>query len=484
MSAVMDLTAFEIAADVRGGRRRAADVVAAAFRRISALNSGLNCFTSTVRDRALISAEDVDQAVKDGRDPGPLAGVPFAVKNLFDVQGTVTLAGSTIAAEQPAAVANATLVDRLETAGAILVGSLNMDEYAYGFTTENSHYGATCNPHDPTRVAGGSSGGSAAAVAAGLTPISLGSDTNGSIRVPAALCGVYGLKPTFGRLSRHGTVPFVHSLDHVGPFARSVRDLALTYDVLQGADPLDPACADRPAEPVAGLLESAKPSVRAGVLGGYFRDAASPQALSALEAVAWKLNARPVELTGAKAARAAAFCLTAAEGGSLHLPNLRRRAGDFDPAVRDRLIAGVLQPASVLAKAQRFRRWFLDEALRLFEAFDVLLAPATPFAATPIGQATTPLGGQSVSVRASLGLYTQPISFIGLPVLTVPLVRPNALPMGVQLIAAPWNEGLLFRVAHALEAEGVIGAKRPSLMPAVQPAIASDPFGEGARGDQ
>ncbi|HVY35119.1 MAG TPA: AtzE family amidohydrolase [Caulobacteraceae bacterium] len=480
----MDLTAVEIAAEVREGRRSAVEVVAAVFRQIAALNTTLNCFTGTVRDRAIMAAEDVDQAVKWGRDPGPLCGVPFAVKNLFDVEGTVTLAGSTICAENPAAAANATLVERLQAAGAVLVGSLNMDEYAYGFTTENSHYGPTRNPHDPTLIAGGSSGGSAAAVAAGLTPISLGSDTNGSIRVPAALCGVYGLKPTFGRLSRHGTTPFVHSLDHVGPFARSVRDLALVYDVLQGSDPRDPACVDRPAQPVSELLQSRGSTVRTGMLGGYFRDGASPQALSILEAVAWKLRARPVELSGAKAARAAAFCLTAAEGGSLHLPHLRTRAHDFDPAVRDRLIAGVLQPASVLAKAQRVRRWFLQEALKLFEDVDVLLAPATPFAATPIGQATTVLAGQTVSVRANLGLYAQPFSFIGLPVLTVPVVRAKALPMGVQLIAAPWNEGLLFQVAAALEAEGVIGAKQPSHLRGVQPSVAPVQMEAEAHGGQ
>jgi AtzE family amidohydrolase len=346
--------------------------------------------------------------------------------------------------------------------GAILVSALNMDEYAYGFTTENSHYGATRNPHDRTRIAGGSSGGSAAAVAAGLVPISLGSDTNGSIRVPSALCGVYGLKPTFGRLSRYGAKPFVHGLDHVGPFARTVEDLACVYDVLQGPDPRDPTCDERGAEPVSDNLSQPNRPIRIGMLGGYFREGASPQALAALEVVAWHLRADSAELAGAKAARAAAFCLTGAEGGALHFDNLRKRPQDYDAAVRDRLIAGALQPAAVLAKAQRVRRWFLQEALALLARFDVLLAPATPFAATAIGEATTRLGDAQISVRANLGLYTQPISFIGLPVLTVPVIRPGSLPLGVQLIAAPWRETQLFKIAYALQEEGIVGARLPS----------------------
>ena len=464
MTHLIDQTATEIAAEVKAGVHSAVDVAKCALSQVAARDPELNCFTGGLRDRALEMAEAVDDKLRRGIDPGPLAGVPFAVKNLFDIEGVITLAGSVIEASKPAAVANATLITRMEAAGAVLLGALNMDEYAYGFTTENSHYGATRNPHDPTRVAGGSSGGSAAAVAAGLVPLSLGSDTNGSIRVPAGLCGVYGLKPTFGRLSRRGTTPFVHSLDHVGPFARTVRDLALVYDALQGHDPGDPMCSDRPVDPVSAALDGQRASLRVGMLGGFFRDNASPEAIAATEQVASRLQAHMAELPGAKAARAAAFCLTGAEGGSLHLADLRARPGDFDPATRDRLIAGALQPAHVIAKAQRVRRWFLQQALGLFGEFDILLAPATPFPATPIGQATTRLGGEEVSVRATMGIYTQPISFIGLPVLTAPVVRKGALPMGVQMIAAPWREDLLMRAAAWLEGEGVIGSRKPSTL--------------------
>jgi aspartyl-tRNA(Asn)/glutamyl-tRNA(Gln) amidotransferase subunit A len=452
------MTASEIAARVRAGDLRAVDVVEATLDRIAAENPRINAFTAVLADRAYASARGIDACVSAGADPGPLAGVPFAVKNLFDVEGVTTLAGSVIDAERAPARQDATAVERLTAAGAVLVGCLNMDEYAYGFSTENAHYGPTRNPHDPTRIAGGSSGGSAAAVAAGLTPITLGSDTNGSIRVPASLCGVYGLKPTFGRLSRRGVRPFVHSLDHVGPFARTVEDLALAYDAMQGPDPRDPAATDRPADAAAARLAEAPARLRVGVLGGWFTRYATAETLDALAVVAAALAADDdVELEGAEAARAAAFCLTGAEGGALHLDALRDRYHDFDPAVRDRLLAGALQPAAWPAKAQRVRRWFLDKALALFDRFDLLIAPATPFPAPAIGQATIQVDGAELPIRANLGLYTQPLSFIGLPVLAAPVAR-EGLPLGVQLIAAPWAETLLLQVAARLERAGVVGA--------------------------
>jgi AtzE family amidohydrolase len=466
MSAVVRMSAVDIAAGVRAGRLRAADVIDAALTRISERNPGLNAFTGVLAEEARSRARAVDAACEAGRDPGVLAGVPFAVKNLFDVEGVVTLAGSVIDADLPPAAADATVVARLRAAGAVLVGCLNMDEYAYGFTTENAHYGPTRNPHDPRRIAGGSSGGSAAAVAADLVPFSLGSDTNGSIRVPAALCGVFGLKPTYGRLSRRGVRPFVHSLDHVGPLARTVADLALVYDLMQGPDAGDPVCASGPAEPVSAGLSAPPTALRVGVLEGWFQSQATPPVRAALGQVAAAFpDARSAALDAAEAARAAAFVLTAAEGGALHLPALRTQPQRFDPATRDRLIAGSLLPARLVLEAQRFRRRFLQSALQLFERFDLLLAPATPFTATLIGERTIrlgdPPGDLEVPIRANLGLYTQPLSFIGLPVLNVPVARPRELPCGVQLIAPPWQEARLFRVASQLERAGVVVSPTP-----------------------
>ncbi|MBE9113655.1 AtzE family amidohydrolase, partial [Nodosilinea sp. LEGE 07298] len=234
--------ALALAAVVKAGKLSASTVVDAALADIATRNPSVNCFTEVTADRARSQAQAIDSAIDAGQDPGPLAGVPFAVKNLFDIEGITTLAGAKLNQSNPPAVQDATAIARLQQAGAVLVGALNMDEYAYGFVTINAHFGTTPNPHDPSRMAGGSSGGSAAAVAAGLVPFSLGSDTNGSIRVPASLCGVYGLKPTYGRLSRAGAFLFSSSLDHVGPMARSLADLATVYDSLQGPDPADPVC--------------------------------------------------------------------------------------------------------------------------------------------------------------------------------------------------------------------------------------------------
>jgi len=447
-----------IAAAVRAKQISAEASVAAAQSVIAKREPALNCFTTLYGEVALAEARALDARIAKGEDPGPLAGVPFGVKNLYDVEGFATLAGSKINRENPPAKMDATVVGRLRRAGAIPVGAQNMDEYAYGFITENTHYGPTRNPHDTARVAGGSSGGSAAAVAAGMTPFSLGSDTNGSIRVPAAFCGVFGLKPTFGRLPRTGIYPFVSDLDHVGLFAGSTADLALVYDVMQGPDPSDKSCAQRPAAPVLPLLDSFCPLMIAK-LGDWFVDGACPEALTALEAVAAALGGGPsVSLPEAGRARAAAFCLTAAEGAALHLADLRARSSDFDPATRDRLLAGALLPSAVLIKAQRLRRWFQDQAAQLFAQFDLLLAPAAPCVAPFVGQATLRLGDRELPARANMGLYTQPISFIGLPVVAVPVHAPGNLPVAVQLIARPWQEEKAFQAAAYLERAGVVGA--------------------------
>src|SRR5207253_4686627 len=235
MTATLDgLSASDIAQAVAGRKISALAVTEAALARIAKHNPVLNSFTDVTADRARAKARAIDAAVAAGQNAGPLAGVPFAVKNLFAVQGLSTRAGSKINRDLKPAPRDAALIERMETAGAVLVGALNMGEYAYDFTGENVHDGPSRNPHDISRMTGGSSGGSGAAVAGGLVPLALGSDTNGSIRVPASFCGVFGLKPTYGRLSRAGSFPFVASLDHLGPLARTAADLALAYDAMQG----------------------------------------------------------------------------------------------------------------------------------------------------------------------------------------------------------------------------------------------------------
>jgi aspartyl-tRNA(Asn)/glutamyl-tRNA(Gln) amidotransferase subunit A len=455
------LTAAQIASAVGTGKMSALQATEAALARIAQQDGVLNSFTDVTADRARARARAVDAAIASGKNPGPLAGVPFAVKNLFDVKGIATRAGSKINRDLAPSSRDAALIERMEAAGAVLIGALNMGEYAYDFTGENVHDGPSRNPHDPTRMTGGSSGGSGSAVGGRLVPIALGSDTNGSIRVPSSFCGIFGLKPTYGRLPRARSFPFVASLDHLGPFARSVEDLALAYDAMQGPDTDDAACTTRPLEPVTPLLAQDIGGLRIAIAGGYFQANLFPEAVEAVARVAKALGTtKVVDVPEASRARAAAYVITTAEGASLHLDRLRKRPNDFDPAVRDRLIAGAMVPASLVDRAQKFRRWYRAQLLEIFRSVDVLLAPATPCVAPKIGQVNFVLDGVELPVRANIGIHTQPISFIGLPVVAVP-VPLEPMPIGVQIIAAPWREDVALRVASALERMGTVAAPSP-----------------------
>ncbi len=456
-----DLSAAETAHSVAAGKMSALSATEAALARIARHDPALNSFTDVTAERARAKARAVDAVIASGQNAGPLAGVPFAVKNLFDVQGLPTRAGSKINRDLKPSARDAALIERMEAAGAVLVGALNMGEYAYDFTGENVHDGPSRNPHDVTRMTGGSSGGSGAAVGGGLVPLALGSDTNGSIRVPSSFCGIFGLKPTYGRLSRARSFPFVASFDHLGPFARNVRDLALAYDAMQGPDAEDAACTTRPAEPVTPLLAQDIGSLRIAIAGGYFQNNVFPEAVEAVARVAKALGAtRTVEIPEAARARAAAYVISTTEGASLHLDRLRQRPNDFDPAVRDRLLAGAMIPAPLVDRAQKFRRWYRAQVLELFKSVDVIIAPATPCTAPKLGQATFVLDGVELPVRANIGIHTQPISFIGLPVVAVP-VPLEPMPIGVQIIAAPWREDIALRVAFALERAGAVSAAQP-----------------------
>src|SRR6266436_2201649 len=451
-------SAAEIAGAVRAGTTSAHEVIDAVLAAIRTRGQTLNAFTAVTEERARAKAAALDARRAQG---GALAGVPFAVKNLFDVAGLPTLAGSKINRGHAAAARDAALIERLEASGAVLVGALNMGEYAYDFTGENVHDGPSRNPHDVTRMTGGSSGGSGGAVGGGLVPLALGSDTNGSIRVPSSFCGIFGLKPTYGRLSRARSFPFVASFDHLGPFARNVHDLALAYDAMQGPDAEDAACTTRPAEPVTPLLAQDIGGLRMAIAGGYFQQNVFPEAVAAVARVAKALGAtRTVEIPEAARARAAAYVISTTEGASLHLDRLRKRPNDFDPAVRDRLIAGAMVPAPLVDRAQKFRRWYRAQVLELFKTVDVILAPATPCIAPKLGQVNFLLDGDELPVRANIGIHTQPISFIGLPVVAVP-VPLEPMPIGVQIITAPWREDIALRVAYALECMGVAAAPLP-----------------------
>ncbi|AOH83871.1 amidase [Sphingomonas panacis] len=428
--------ATEIAADVRAGRVTASAIVEACLAALA--QDDLVAVTRILADRARAEAAAVDAQIAAGRDPGPLAGVPYGVKDLFDVAGLSTTAGSALYADAAPARADAEAIRRLRDAGAVLVATLNMDEFAYGFATINAAYGTTRNPHDPARLAGGSSGGSAAVVAAGLLPFALGSDTNGSIRVPASLTGVYGIKATHDAVPMAGVFPFAKSFDDIGPFTVSVADMRLVWDVLSGTT----------AEPTEQPL-------RVALLGGRFRENVDPDQLAAMAEIA--PDAPVIELPDIARARSAAFVITAYEGGKLHRAALAEQPMAFDPQVRDRLIAGALLPHALYDEAQAFRAAFKQRIADLIAPYDVLLAPATPCVAPLIADPRITIDGALSPARADLGIHSQPVSFLGLPSLAMPLARPGRLPLGLQAIGHAGTERTLFRFAARLEGQGVVG---------------------------
>ncbi|MEA3389293.1 AtzE family amidohydrolase [Sphingobium sp. CCH11-B1] len=432
-----------IADAVRSGAVTAVAVLEQCLSGLDREGGRLVAVTRLLAERARKEAEAVDAIVARGGDPGPLAGVPYGVKDLFDVEGLPTTAGSSLYAGTPPATADAEAITMLRAAGAVLVATLNMDEFAYGFATINAHHGTTRNPHDRERLAGGSSGGSAAIVAAGLLPFSLGSDTNGSVRVPASLTGTYGLKPTHGGLPMGGVFPFARSFDDVGPFTLSVQDMQCVWRALTGKQP-----------------SSNTQALRIARLGGRFRENADPDQIEAIDKIA--PGAPLIELPDIGAARSAAFLITAAEGGALHRAALARDPMAFDPATRDRLIAGALLPPELYEAAQDFKKHYRQRISALIADHDVLLAPATPCVAPLIADPRILIDGAWSPARADLGIHSQPISFTGLPSLCVPLNRPGQLPIGIQLIGKAGEEATLFRLAAMLEEEGQIGVTLPT----------------------
>ncbi len=429
----------DLASAVRSGLVSARELTEQALTRIDAVDDQINAVTRVLAEQALSDADRLDARRAVGEELGPLAGVPFGVKDLFDVAGLPTTAGASRLCDAEPASGDAVAVQRLKQAGAILIATLNMDEFAYGFVTDNSHWGMTHNPHDRRCFAGGSSGGSAAAVSAGMVSFALGSDTNGSIRIPASLCGLFGLKPSHDCLPMQGAYPFVHTLDDIGAFAARADDLALIDSVMRGQAPQ--SFADQP---------------RLARLGGWFAQNLSPEMTKALEGFSDALGGLPeVVLEGVAQARSAAFLITAYEGGKLHEAALRADPLSFDPATRDRLIAGSALPVAVYEEAMALRRSYADTIAGLFGDFDILVAPTVFGPAPLIDDPTIPIDGKPQPARANLGLYTQPISFLGLPALSAPLPT-EGMPLGVQLIARKGQDAALLNFAHTLEQSGLL----------------------------
>lgn len=441
------LSAIRMAAQVRSGDLTATALATTAFARAEALGPARSGFTRLLRRRALARAAAVDKLVEAGIDPGPLAGVPFGVADLFDVAGEITTAGSRTRRNAAFASRDARAIALLEAAGAVLVGTQNMDEFGYGFVTMNAHYGTTLNPHDLTRVAGGAAGGSAVAVATGVVPISLAFDTNGSLRVPAGLTGVIGLKPTYGDLPREGMYPFVESLDVVGALGRDLDDVALVRTILRDGAP--------------ERQETLRGEISFGRLMSWFDDNISEEMRGPLDAFWNRLGRVSFELPHSEIARAAASVIIAAEGASLHRPTLEADPMQLEPPVRDRMLAGLLLPSDDYLAAQRFRSWIQARLRRQFELADVLFTPAAPGFAPLIADPVMTFEGKLIPARSHLGIYTQPISLMGLPALVLPLAGDFAMPLGIQLISAAGHEPLLFRAARQLIDKGLCAVPVP-----------------------
>ena len=446
------------------------EVVRAHLDRVSALDGRLKAFITVCGDAALEAARAAEAELMAGRSAGPLHGVPYGPKDLYATKGVRTTGGSKILADFVPAE-DATVVSRLRAAGLIVLGKLNMHEFAYGPEGLNAHYGDALNPWDATahRVAGGSSSGSGVAVSAGLCPGALGSDTGGSIRIPASLCGISGIKPTYGRVSRAGVLPLAWSMDHAGPMARTVRDLALMLVAMAGYDAADPTTSVLPVPDYAAALTGEVKGLRVGLLRAHFTDAAAPEVRAAVEAAAKQLEQAgavvdEVSLAEVAHVAAASFAIVATEALAYHAEWMRTRSADYQPDVRDRLKMGALVSGVQYVRAQQVRQLVRREVDAALARRDVLLAPATPIPAPVLGEKQTQLGDGLSDVRSALIRFTRPFNFSGHPACSVPCGFSAAgLPLGMQLVGRPFDEATVLRAADAYQRLTDWHARRPVL---------------------
>ncbi len=451
------MTLIEAAAALRRREVSSVELTLDCLARIEKWNPELNAFITVTSDLALKQARKADAELAGGMDRGPLHGIPIAHKDLFCTQGTRTTGGSkTFAGFVPEF--DATVVERLETAGAVMVGKTNLHEHAYGITSENPHYGAVRNPWDPQRSAGGSSGGSAVAVATGMALAATGTDTGGSIRVPASWCGIAGLKPTFGRVSRHGVLPLGYTLDHPGPIAQTVRDAALLFEAMAGHDPRDPSSVDRPVPrclPEEGELSLR--GVRIGLPRNFYFDRIDKDVDSAVYFAGYTAEDLGAELIRVQVPdgeqlNTLAHLTLLAEAAAVHEPYLRKRRSSYGEDVRTLLDMGRLVPAVDYLPAQRLRKRILGVYLDILKRIDALLLPATPMTAPLIGQKQVEIRGEAEDTRLAATRLLRGFNLLGLPVLSLPVGFSSAgLPIGCQLVGRPWEEPLLLRIGAALE---------------------------------
>lgn len=424
--------------------------------RIAHVDKQLNSYITVMENEALAQAKQAEREIAEGKYRGPLHGVPIALKDLLHTKGVRTTAGSQVLAEN---VPNedATVVKKLKEAGAIIIGKLNMHEFAFGVTNKNKHFGNANNPWDVERSPGGSSGGSGAAVAAGLAFAALGSDTGGSIRTPSALCGIYGLKPTFGRVSKFGAIPLAWSLDHIGPMARSAKDLAIVLQAIAGFDHRDPTTVQVEVPDYVALLENRVSGLKIGMPTNYFFDyleeeieVSVKEAIKKLES----LGATIVDVTipNLHLSEYSELVTIQSEAATYHHDTLLEKSHLYGSDVRTTLQAGELVTAVQYLKAQQARRLIREEMLRIFEEVDVIVAPTVSMVAPKWKESFKTIQGESKAVTAEFVRFAAPANLTGIPSLSIPTgFSTYGLPIGMQLMGRPFQEGTLLSLATAYE---------------------------------
>jgi len=445
------MTVAALAAAIRRGELSPREAVQAALDRIERDDGAFNSFLAVRGEESLAEADAL------GAPSGPLHGVPLAVKDVIDVAGTRTTAASKVLADN-VATADAIVVARLRRAGAIIVGKLNTHEFAFGASTTSAAFGPARNPWDTERICGGSSGGSGAAVAAGLVPGTLGTDTAGSIRIPAAFCGVTGIRPSTGRVPNRGVVPVSWTYDTVGPLARTAEDCALLLDAIAGPDPDDASTTPVAGEPCLDALQLGVTGLRIGVvshlMGGEVPldpgvAAAVETALVVLEDLG--AHVERVDAAFLRRAEVVQQLVMLPEAAEAHLPWLRTKLADYGADVRARLLAGLLLPSSAPITGQRARRALAEEARPLFERYDLLAAPEMPLVAPRIGEDPVEVDGHELAYRLSLIPYNSPWSCLGVPTASVPCGFVDGLPVGLALTGRRLGEATVLRAAHAYQ---------------------------------
>jgi aspartyl-tRNA(Asn)/glutamyl-tRNA(Gln) amidotransferase subunit A len=434
--------------------------------RVEKFDRQLNSFITLLRDEAMTQARAAEQEIRAGGYRGPLHGIPIAVKDLFYTKGNQTTAGSKILRDFKPAY-DATVISKLHDAGAILIGKLNMHEFARGATNMNSLIGACNNPWDTLRMPGGSSGGSAAAVAAGLCFGSLGSDTGGSIRIPAALCGIVGVKPTYGRVSRHGVFPLSWSLDHVGPMTRTVADAALMLQVIAGHDRHDPTTRTAVVPDYSAALTRDIEGARLGIPQEFYFEQLDAEVRDSVRAAIQTLEragaqVEEVSLPLSKYAASAGRIISLAESAEIHEQFLKTRLADYTAEVRAGLLAGQLVLGKHYLKAQRLRSLIRQEMAAALRRVDVLVTPTVPIPAPRIGQTMVDIGQETVNVTWALSRLTHPANLAGFPAISVPCgLSLGELPIGLQLIGRPFAEATVLQLGYAYEQETTWHQRRP-----------------------